>query len=59
MICAVHGFCVGAGVDMSASADIRLCSKDAWFQIKEVDIGEFQIIICLMKETFTIYLSRK
>ncbi|XP_026283845.1 delta(3,5)-Delta(2,4)-dienoyl-CoA isomerase, mitochondrial [Frankliniella occidentalis] len=39
VICAVHGPCIGAGVDMASSADIRLCSADAWFQIKEVDIG--------------------
>jgi len=39
VICAVHGACVGAGVDMSSSADIRLCSSDAWFQIKEVEMG--------------------
>ncbi|KAK3928758.1 Delta(3,5)-Delta(2,4)-dienoyl-CoA isomerase, mitochondrial [Frankliniella fusca] len=39
VLCAVHGPCVGAGVDMASAADIRLCSSDAWFQIKEVDIG--------------------
>lgn len=35
----MHGPCVGAGVDMASSADIRLCTSDAWFQIKEVAIG--------------------
>nr|XP_031836332.1 delta(3,5)-Delta(2,4)-dienoyl-CoA isomerase, mitochondrial isoform X1 [Nomia melanderi] len=39
VIAAVHGACVGAGVDMISAADIRYCSSDAWFQIKEVDIG--------------------
>ncbi|KAJ1521220.1 hypothetical protein ONE63_002906 [Megalurothrips usitatus] len=39
VICAVHGACVGAGVDIACSADIRLCSADAWFTIKEVDVG--------------------
>ena len=39
VIAAVHQACVGAGVDLITAADIRLCSKDAWFQVKEVDIG--------------------
>lgn len=43
VICAIHGACVGAGVDMSSSADIRLCSSDAWFQIKEVEMGMFLV----------------
>ncbi|KAJ8867749.1 hypothetical protein PR048_031552 [Dryococelus australis] len=39
VISAIHGACVGGGVDLIATADIRLCSSDAWFQVKEVDIG--------------------
>lgn len=39
VIAAVHGPCVGAGVDMITAADIRYCTKDAWFQVKEVSIG--------------------
>lgn len=39
VIAAVHNACIGAGVDMISAADIRYCSSDAWFQIKEVDIG--------------------
>lgn len=39
MIAAIHGACIGGGVDMISAADIRYCSSDAWFQIKEVDIG--------------------
>ncbi|XP_024947605.1 delta(3,5)-Delta(2,4)-dienoyl-CoA isomerase, mitochondrial [Cephus cinctus] len=39
VIAAVHGACIGAGVDMISAADIRYCSSDAYFQIKEVDIG--------------------
>ncbi|KAJ2943075.1 hypothetical protein O0L34_g18766 [Tuta absoluta] len=31
--------CVGAGVDLITAADIRYCTEDAWFQVKEVDIG--------------------
>jgi enoyl-CoA hydratase len=39
VICAIQGYCIGAGIDMSSACDIRLCSKDAKFTIKEVDIG--------------------
>jgi len=39
VIAAVHGACIGAGVDMISAADIRYASSDAYFQIKEVDIG--------------------
>ncbi|XP_022107021.1 delta(3,5)-Delta(2,4)-dienoyl-CoA isomerase, mitochondrial-like isoform X2 [Acanthaster planci] len=39
VIAAVHGACVGAGVDMITACDIRLCTQDAWFQIKEVEMG--------------------
>ncbi|KAK2586102.1 hypothetical protein KPH14_008382 [Odynerus spinipes] len=39
VIAAIHNGCIGAGVDMICAADIRYCSSDAWFQIKEVDIG--------------------
>ncbi|XP_042202230.1 delta(3,5)-Delta(2,4)-dienoyl-CoA isomerase, mitochondrial [Callorhinchus milii] len=39
VIVAVHGACVGGGIDMITACDIRLCSQDAWFQVKEVDVG--------------------
>ncbi|XP_040030700.1 delta(3,5)-Delta(2,4)-dienoyl-CoA isomerase, mitochondrial [Gasterosteus aculeatus] len=39
VVVAVHGACVGGGVDLITACDIRLCTQDAWFQIKEVDIG--------------------
>jgi len=35
----VHNACVGAGVDLITAADVRLCTKDAWFCVKEVDMG--------------------
>uniref|UniRef100_A0A3B4TEZ2 Delta(3,5)-Delta(2,4)-dienoyl-CoA isomerase, mitochondrial n=1 Tax=Seriola dumerili TaxID=41447 RepID=A0A3B4TEZ2_SERDU len=31
--------CSVAGVDLITACDIRLCTQDAWFQVKEVDIG--------------------
>ncbi|XP_005100938.1 delta(3,5)-Delta(2,4)-dienoyl-CoA isomerase, mitochondrial isoform X1 [Aplysia californica] len=39
VITAMHQGCIGAGVDMSAAADIRYCTDDAWFQIKEIELG--------------------
>jgi delta(3,5)-delta(2,4)-dienoyl-CoA isomerase len=39
VIVAIHNGCIGAGVDMICGADIRYCSSDAYFQIKEVDVG--------------------
>ncbi|XP_033309291.1 delta(3,5)-Delta(2,4)-dienoyl-CoA isomerase, mitochondrial [Bombus bifarius] len=39
VIAAIHGACIGGGVDMISAADIRYCSSDAWFQIKEVAFG--------------------
>lgn len=39
VIAAVHGACVGAGAELICACDIRYCTDDAWFQIKEVDLG--------------------
>ncbi|XP_056329750.1 delta(3,5)-Delta(2,4)-dienoyl-CoA isomerase, mitochondrial [Danio aesculapii] len=39
VIVAIHGACIGGGVDLITACDIRLCTQDAWFQVKEVDIG--------------------
>lgn len=39
VITAVHSGCIGAGIDMITSADIRYCSQDAFFSVKEVEIG--------------------
>ncbi|XP_030036336.2 delta(3,5)-Delta(2,4)-dienoyl-CoA isomerase, mitochondrial isoform X2 [Manduca sexta] len=35
----VHNACIGAGVDLITAADIRYCTEDAWFQVKEVEVG--------------------
>ncbi|KAI0241883.1 Delta(3,5)-Delta(2,4)-dienoyl-CoA isomerase, mitochondrial [Lamellibrachia satsuma] len=39
VIAAVHSACIGGGIDLISACDIRYCTQDAWFQIKEVDIG--------------------
>lgn len=39
VIAAIHGGCIGGGVDLVTACDIRYCAQDAFFQVKEVDIG--------------------
>ncbi|KAI8992652.1 ClpP/crotonase-like domain-containing protein [Pilobolus umbonatus] len=39
VIAAIHQACIGAGVDLVTACDIRYCSKDAYFCVKEVDVG--------------------
>jgi enoyl-CoA hydratase len=48
VIAAVHGYCIGGGVDLIAACDIRLASADARFSVREAkvaivaDIGSLQ-----------------
>ena len=39
VIAAIHGYCLGAGLDMATACDIRLCSEDAIFSLKEAAVG--------------------
>jgi enoyl-CoA hydratase len=39
VIAAIHGACIGAGVDLIGACDIRLAAKDARFCVKEVDLA--------------------
>ncbi|KAH8599367.1 ClpP/crotonase-like domain-containing protein [Bisporella sp. PMI_857] len=39
VICAMHGFTFGLGLDISTCADVRFCAADTKFSVKEVDIG--------------------
>jgi len=48
VIAAVHGYCIGGGVDLIAACDIRLASVDAVFSVREAkmaivaDLGSLQ-----------------
>jgi len=48
VIVAVHGFCIGGGVDLCCACDIRLATRDAVFSIRETrmamvaDLGTLQ-----------------
>lgn len=39
VIAAVHGACIGAGMDLITACDIRLCSADAVFSVRETKIA--------------------
>ena len=39
VIAAIHGACIGGGIDLICCADMRYCASDAIFSIKEIDMG--------------------
>jgi enoyl-CoA hydratase len=39
VLAAIHGGCIGGGIDLVTCADMRYASADAYFSIKEIDIG--------------------
>ena len=39
VVAAVQGGCIGGGIDLITAADIRLCTKDAFFLIEEINVG--------------------
>ena len=39
VIAAVHGYCLGAGINLVSACDIRLASEDAVFSIRETKMG--------------------
>ncbi|AKQ64151.1 Enoyl-CoA hydratase [Myxococcus hansupus] len=39
VIAAVHGWCIGGGMDLIAACDFRYCSEDAKFSLREVKVG--------------------
>lgn len=39
VLAAIQGGCIGGGVDMVSAADCRYCTEDAFFCIKETDLG--------------------
>lgn len=39
VIVAMHGYSLGLAIDLSTAADVRICSRDVKFAVKEVDIG--------------------
>ena len=39
VLAAIHGGCIGGALDMVCAADSRYCSADAYFTIKETELG--------------------
>ncbi|RYF74549.1 MAG: crotonase/enoyl-CoA hydratase family protein [Cytophagaceae bacterium] len=58
-IAAVHGWCIGGGLNMISAADIRLCSSTAKFSLREAklaitpDIGALQWLPRIVGEGIT------
>lgn len=39
IVAAIHGNCIGAGVDLACCADVRLATTEAIFSVREVQLG--------------------
>lgn len=39
VLATIHGGCIGGGLDIVAACDMRYCTEDAYFTIKEIDMG--------------------
>lgn len=39
VIAAIHGACLGGGIDLTAACDIRVCTEDTWFSIQEINVA--------------------
>jgi enoyl-CoA hydratase len=39
VVAAISGWCIGAGVDLITACDVRVCSKEAKFSVREVRVG--------------------
>lgn len=63
VIAAIHGYCIGAGLDMATACDIRLCSEDAVFSLRETavafvaDVGVLQRIPHIVGQGITRELA--
>lgn len=50
VVAAVHGWCIGGGLDLVAASDLRLCAAGARFSLREVkvamvaDVGSLQLL---------------
>src|SRR5271166_4740916 len=39
VLAAIHGACIGGGIDLICAADMRYCSADAHFVVREIELG--------------------
>jgi enoyl-CoA hydratase len=63
VVAAIHGYCIGGGLDLVSACDVRLCSGEAKFSLREVklaivaDIGSLQRLPYLIGEGATRELA--
>ncbi len=39
VVAAISGWCIGGGIDLATACDVRLCSKEARFSVREVKLA--------------------
>jgi enoyl-CoA hydratase len=39
VIAAIHGYCIGGGVDLVSACDVRLCANDVKFSVRETKVA--------------------
>jgi enoyl-CoA hydratase len=63
VIAAINGWCIGGGLDLISACDIRLCSAEARFSLREVrvgmvaDIGSLERLPYIIGEAYTRELA--
>lgn len=63
VIAAVHGWCIGGGVDLIAACDLRICTADARFSVRETkvamvaDLGSLQRLPLVIGDAATRELA--
>jgi len=63
VIAAVHGYCLGGGLDLATACDIRLASEDAIFSVRETrmamvaDLGSLQRLPALVGKGMALELA--
>jgi enoyl-CoA hydratase len=63
VIAAVHGWCVGGGVDLITACDLRICTADARFSVRETkmamvaDLGSLQRLPLVIGDAATRELA--
>lgn len=55
VLAAIHGGCIGGGVDLASACDIRYCTQDAYFTIKEISLGLVADIGTLQRLPYIIH----
>jgi len=63
VVAAIHGWCIGGGLDLISACDVRLCSSEAKFSLREVklaivaDVGSLQRLPAIIGEGNTRELA--